>query len=271
MLSPSLFHLKGIGKLTRVYFFCFREAFITPTYDIDLVWHSHQLCPASYKTDMLSVLGCMLNHDDTDQDRQPGSKLSTVSSPKSRAQNDSQRHLILKYGRFSAEILGSFCLVRWKILVQMRLNPLKDGHRRSTPSKQKFWGCFQNCLFGWSSYLWLVILDVNFAEMPVTGSLVFLTGLIFDQNNQDISFFLYFCLCFRLMCKHPSYMRGLTVRCTIDQDVCTEGYLPDTTLLMRARGRKWLYLQQTSLSYSIKCRYVHEPMSLILSTSLRYS
>ncbi len=61
-----------------VYFL--REQFLTPTYDIDLVWHSHQLCVANYRSAMEDALGYVLDHDDTDQDRQPGSKLNTVSA-----------------------------------------------------------------------------------------------------------------------------------------------------------------------------------------------
>ncbi len=69
---------------TFIVVLCSREAFLTPTYDIDLVWHAHQLCPMAYKTDMTKILGYVLNHDDTDQDRQAGSKLSTVSGGCSR-------------------------------------------------------------------------------------------------------------------------------------------------------------------------------------------
>eukprot|EP00736_Rhodelphis_marinus_P011591 Rmarinus@m.26121 len=52
-----------------------REVFLVPTYDIDLMWHTHQLHPLRYKEDMMKFLGFFLPHDDTDTDRSQGSKL----------------------------------------------------------------------------------------------------------------------------------------------------------------------------------------------------
>ncbi|KAM3688597.1 hypothetical protein ACJW31_10G163000 [Castanea mollissima] len=49
--------------------------FCVPTYDIDLIWHSHQLHSASYCKDMVAIMGKVLAHDDTDSDRTKGSKL----------------------------------------------------------------------------------------------------------------------------------------------------------------------------------------------------
>ncbi|KAI4330722.1 hypothetical protein MLD38_028981 [Melastoma candidum] len=49
--------------------------FCVPTYDIDLMWHSHQLHPASYCKDLIKLLGKVLEHDDTDSDRSKGKKL----------------------------------------------------------------------------------------------------------------------------------------------------------------------------------------------------
>ncbi|XWS21368.1 hypothetical protein CRYUN_Cryun30bG0049600 [Craigia yunnanensis] len=37
-----------------------------PTYDVDLIWHSHQLHPVSYSKDLVATLGKVLEHDDTD-------------------------------------------------------------------------------------------------------------------------------------------------------------------------------------------------------------
>ena len=53
------------------------QLFLVPTYDIDLMWHTHQLDPIAYRIDTLHALGKVLNHDDTDSDRHEGSKLST--------------------------------------------------------------------------------------------------------------------------------------------------------------------------------------------------
>ena len=52
------------------------KEFLVPCYDIDLVWHAHQLHPSKYKTDTERVLGKMLKHDDTVNDRSPDSKLN---------------------------------------------------------------------------------------------------------------------------------------------------------------------------------------------------
>ncbi|KAK9061940.1 hypothetical protein SSX86_019124 [Deinandra increscens subsp. villosa] len=49
--------------------------FCVPTYDIDLIWHTHQLHPASYCKDLMKSLGKILEHDDTDQNRGKGQKL----------------------------------------------------------------------------------------------------------------------------------------------------------------------------------------------------
>ncbi|XP_057724758.1 glycine-rich domain-containing protein 1-like [Arachis stenosperma] len=49
--------------------------FCVPTYDVDLIWHSHQLHPASYCKDLVAIMGKVLEHDDTDSDRSKGQKL----------------------------------------------------------------------------------------------------------------------------------------------------------------------------------------------------
>ncbi|CAL0314136.1 unnamed protein product [Lupinus luteus] len=53
------------------------KRFCVPTYDIDLIWHSHQLHPVSYCKDLNEALGKVLEHDDTDSDRTKGKKLDT--------------------------------------------------------------------------------------------------------------------------------------------------------------------------------------------------
>ena len=52
--------------------------FIVPYYDIDLVWHAHQMHPQEYYSDTVLVLGQLFPHDDTDTDRGVGSKLEVV-------------------------------------------------------------------------------------------------------------------------------------------------------------------------------------------------
>ena len=51
------------------------EEFIVPCYDIDLIWHTHQLNPWAYKKDMMTYIGNLFNHDDNVTDRSEGSKL----------------------------------------------------------------------------------------------------------------------------------------------------------------------------------------------------
>ncbi|CAF1443682.1 unnamed protein product, partial [Didymodactylos carnosus] len=51
------------------------QLFVVPMYDIDLIWHTHQLHPESYKRDMIKNLNQVLHHDDSTQDRTVNSKL----------------------------------------------------------------------------------------------------------------------------------------------------------------------------------------------------
>ena len=51
------------------------SAFVVPCYGIDLMWHTHQLNPISYSSDTKRILGYLFPHDDTVNDRTPGSKL----------------------------------------------------------------------------------------------------------------------------------------------------------------------------------------------------
>lgn len=54
--------------------------FLVPCYDSDLLWHAHLLHPIIYKNDTESYLGCLLPHDDSVNDRSPGSKLSLAEA-----------------------------------------------------------------------------------------------------------------------------------------------------------------------------------------------
>ncbi|KAJ4873512.1 Glycine-rich domain-containing protein 2 [Raphanus sativus] len=53
------------------------KLFCVPTYDIDLIWHTHQLHAVSYCKDLTKMIGNVLEHDDTDSDRSKGKKLDT--------------------------------------------------------------------------------------------------------------------------------------------------------------------------------------------------
>ena len=52
------------------------DLFFVPCYDFDLIWHAHQVHPLIYQKDTTEVLGKVLNHNDSVNDRRPGSKLS---------------------------------------------------------------------------------------------------------------------------------------------------------------------------------------------------
>ncbi|KAH0929645.1 hypothetical protein HID58_015372 [Brassica napus] len=53
------------------------KRFCVPTYDVDLIWHTHQLHPVAYCNDLEKLIGKVLEHDDTDSDRGKGKKLDT--------------------------------------------------------------------------------------------------------------------------------------------------------------------------------------------------
>jgi hypothetical protein len=57
--------------------------FIVPTYDIDLMWHTHMAFPVEYRRDCLRVAGREVAHDDSVNDRSEGSKL-TLSAAETR-------------------------------------------------------------------------------------------------------------------------------------------------------------------------------------------
>ncbi|CAE7445264.1 GRDP1, partial [Symbiodinium microadriaticum] len=50
--------------------------FWVPTYDIDCVWHAHQLHPHNYEEETTRLCGAMLPHDDSVNDRSEGSRLN---------------------------------------------------------------------------------------------------------------------------------------------------------------------------------------------------
>ena len=55
------------------------DQFLVPCYDMDIVWHTHQIDHHAYVKDTEKLLGRILNHDDSVNNREPGSKLSNSS------------------------------------------------------------------------------------------------------------------------------------------------------------------------------------------------
>ncbi|KAK3031290.1 hypothetical protein RJ639_035590 [Escallonia herrerae] len=74
-LEAAVARYKGFLHLIRRNMEKKAKHFCVPTYDIDLIWHSHQLLPVSYCEDLMAILGKVLEHDDTDSDRTKGEKL----------------------------------------------------------------------------------------------------------------------------------------------------------------------------------------------------
>ncbi|CAK5054407.1 unnamed protein product [Meloidogyne enterolobii] len=53
----------------------YSDQFLTPCYDFDLVWHTHQVHPEDYFRNCVAIFGSLLKHDDSINDRNKGSKL----------------------------------------------------------------------------------------------------------------------------------------------------------------------------------------------------
>jgi hypothetical protein len=69
---------KGLQRYKKFLFLKsrYQDTFLVPCYDIDLLWHTHMNFSASYRTVTELLLGRVLNHDDTVNDRSEGSKLN---------------------------------------------------------------------------------------------------------------------------------------------------------------------------------------------------
>ena len=63
-LNESFDRYKKFLSLKRRY----PKEFLVPCYDIDLMWHNHQIHPGAYTFDCMKILGKILPHDDTDQE-----------------------------------------------------------------------------------------------------------------------------------------------------------------------------------------------------------
>ncbi|KAL0431416.1 UNVERIFIED_CONTAM: Glycine-rich domain-containing protein 2 [Sesamum radiatum] len=74
-LEGSVARYKGFLHLIKRNKERYIRSFSVPTYDIDLIWHTHQLHPVSYCKDLAEIMGQVLEHDDTDSDRTEGQKL----------------------------------------------------------------------------------------------------------------------------------------------------------------------------------------------------
>jgi len=57
---------------------CNPDKFLVPCYDMDLIWHAHQVHPVEYQRDTSAALGFVLKHDDSVNDRSEGSRLNNA-------------------------------------------------------------------------------------------------------------------------------------------------------------------------------------------------
>jgi hypothetical protein len=54
------------------------EGKLCPTYDIDIIWHTHMTLPSAYRTDTQEFLGRILSHDDSINDRSADAELAQL-------------------------------------------------------------------------------------------------------------------------------------------------------------------------------------------------
>ncbi|KAK6277700.1 hypothetical protein POUND7_018023 [Theobroma cacao] len=74
-LEEAVARYKGFLRLFKRNWEKSVRCFCVPTYDIDLIWHCHQLHPFSYCKYLVATMGKILEHEDTDSDRAKGKKL----------------------------------------------------------------------------------------------------------------------------------------------------------------------------------------------------
>ncbi|KAH9615627.1 hypothetical protein KSS87_011780 [Heliosperma pusillum] len=74
-LREAAARYKGFLHLIRTNRMLSLERLCVPTYDVDLMWHAHQLYPEAYYKDTSELVGSVVPHDDTVSDRTKGGKL----------------------------------------------------------------------------------------------------------------------------------------------------------------------------------------------------
>ncbi|KAI3935811.1 hypothetical protein MKX01_032995, partial [Papaver californicum] len=107
------------------------KLFCVPTYDIDLIWHTHQLHPVAYCNDVVQVTGKLLEHDDTDSSRSKGQKLDVGFSG---TINKWEQLFGSRYWRAGAMYRGTapspVTHVPWQSnMMSKKVVPLSDSHK----------------------------------------------------------------------------------------------------------------------------------------------
>jgi hypothetical protein len=54
------------------------EGKLCPTYDIDIIWHTHMTLPHAYRADTQDFLGKIVDHDDSINDRSADAELAQL-------------------------------------------------------------------------------------------------------------------------------------------------------------------------------------------------
>jgi len=79
------------------------DLFLVPCYDIDLIWHAHQVHPLIYQKDTTKVIGKVYDHNDSVNDRRPGARLTRSYETTRQKWKEADKELPLKGCMFRGE------------------------------------------------------------------------------------------------------------------------------------------------------------------------
>ena len=79
------------------------DLFFVPCYDFDLIWHAHQVHPLIYHKDTIKLLGKVYDHNDSVNDRRPGSQLSRAYATTRKKWKETSQEIQLKGAMFRGE------------------------------------------------------------------------------------------------------------------------------------------------------------------------
>ena len=92
------------------------SVFVVPSYGIDLMWHTHQMNPIVYANDCKQILGFVLPHDDSVNDRAKGSKLMMAGEETKQLWTTMyEDEYFLAGGMFRGDPPGDDCFARKEI------------------------------------------------------------------------------------------------------------------------------------------------------------
>ena len=79
------------------------DLFFVPCYDFDLIWHAHQAHPLIYQNDTIKILGRVFDHNDSVNDRRPGSRLSRSYKTTQKKWKEAGQEIAVKGAMFRGE------------------------------------------------------------------------------------------------------------------------------------------------------------------------